>query len=70
MNIAEHVALELKLPVGVFSLEMSAESLVLRMMCSAARVNLRSIRDGFMVESDFSEITDGGGSFVRIEIVH
>ena len=34
MNIAEHVALDLKLPVGVFSLEMSAESLVLRMLCS------------------------------------
>ncbi|MGA2871298.1 MAG: DnaB-like helicase N-terminal domain-containing protein, partial [Verrucomicrobiota bacterium] len=39
MNIAEHVALEAKVPVGVFSLEMSAESLVLRMMCSLARVN-------------------------------
>src|SRR5580698_7820805 len=34
MNIAEHIALEAKLPVGVFSLEMSAESLILRMMCS------------------------------------
>ncbi len=61
MNIAEHVALELKLPVGVFSLEMSAESLVLRMMCSIARVNLRSIRDGFMSESDFPKLTTAAG---------
>jgi replicative DNA helicase len=61
MNIAEHVALELKLPVGVFSLEMSAESLVLRMMCSLARVNLRSIRDGFMSESDFPKLTSAAG---------
>jgi replicative DNA helicase len=61
MNIAEHVALELKLPVGVFSLEMSASSLVLRMMCSLARVNLRSIREGFMSESDFPKLTSAAG---------
>jgi replicative DNA helicase len=61
MNIAEHVALELKLPVGVFSLEMSAASLVLRMMCSLARVNLRSIREGFMSESDFPKLTNAAG---------
>jgi replicative DNA helicase len=61
MNIAEHVALELKLPVGVFSLEMSSASLVLRMMCSLARVNLRSIREGFMSESDFPKLTTAAG---------
>ncbi len=61
MNIAEHVALELKHPVGVFSLEMSSASLVLRMMCSLARVNLRSIREGFMSESDFPKLTSAAG---------
>lgn len=61
MNIAEHVALELKLPVGVFSLEMSSASLILRMMCSLARVNLRSIREGFMSESDFPKLTNAAG---------
>lgn len=61
MNIAEHVALEAKVPVGVFSLEMSAESLVLRMMCSTARVNLRQIRDGFMTESDFPKLMTAAG---------
>jgi replicative DNA helicase len=61
MNIAEHVALEMKLPVGVFSLEMSAGSLVLRMMCSLARVNLRSIREGFMSEADFPKLTNAAG---------
>jgi replicative DNA helicase len=61
MNIAEHVALELKLPVAVFSLEMSAESLVLRMMCSLARVNLRAIRDGFMSEADFPKLNSAAG---------
>ena len=53
MNIVEHVVLEEKLPAAVFSLEMSAEALVLRMMCSLERVNLRSIREGFMSEADF-----------------
>jgi replicative DNA helicase len=61
MNIVEHVVLEQKLPVAVFSLEMSAESLMLRMMCSIARVNLRSIREGFMSESDFPKLTSAAG---------
>ena len=56
MNIAEHVAIELGLPVGVFSLEMSAESLVMRMQCSLARVDLRSVRDGFLTEADFPRL--------------
>jgi replicative DNA helicase len=61
MNIAEHVALEQKLPVGVFSLEMTAESLVLRMLCSRARVNVRNVRDGFLAERDFPRITGAAG---------
>jgi replicative DNA helicase len=61
MNIAEHVALELKQPVGVFSLEMTADSLVLRMLCSRARVNLRKIRDGFLAERDFPKLTGTAG---------
>ena len=61
MNIVEHVVLEQKLPAAVFSLEMSAEALVLRMMCSVARVNLRSIREGFMSESDFPKLTSAAG---------
>lgn len=61
MNIAEHVAVEQKLPVGVFSLEMTAESLVLRMLCSRSRVNLRNIRDGFLAERDFPKLTGAAG---------
>ncbi|PAW74887.1 MAG: replicative DNA helicase [Pedosphaera sp. Tous-C6FEB] len=61
MNIAEHVAMDAKLPVGVFSLEMSADSLVLRMLCSRAHVNLRDIREGFMAERDFPKLTNVAG---------
>src|SRR5438876_9879114 len=61
MNIAEHVAIDLKLPVGVFSLEMTSESLVLRMLCSRSRVNLRNVRDGFLAERDFPKLTGSAG---------
>ena len=50
MNIAEHVAIDLKQAVGVFSLEMTSDSLVLRMLCSRSRVNLRSVREGFLAD--------------------
>ena len=70
MNVAEHVALEDKLPVAVFSLEMSAEALVLRMLCSIARVNLRSIREGFMSESDFPKLHERDGPAVKRAAVH
>jgi len=61
MNIAEHVAVEEKLPVGVFSLEMTSESLVMRMLCSRARVNLRNVREGFLAERDFAPLTNAAG---------
>jgi replicative DNA helicase len=61
MNVAESVALDQKLPVGVFSLEMSSESLVLRMLCSRARVNMRNVREGFLAERDFPKITSAAG---------
>lgn len=61
LNIAEHVALEQKLPVGIFSLEMTAEALVLRILCSRARMNLQDIRSGFLVERDFPKITTAAG---------
>ena len=65
MNIAEHVSLDLKLPVGVFSLEMTADSLVLRMLCSRSRVNLRSVRDGFLAERDFPKLTGAAGKLAN-----
>lgn len=61
MNIAEHIAIDLRQPVGVFSLEMTAESLVLRMMCSRAEVNLRDVREGFLAERDFPRLTQAAG---------
>src|SRR5579859_7145188 len=61
MNIAEYAAIEQKLPVGVFSLEMTSDSLVMRMLCSQARVNLRNVREGFLAERDFPKLTGAAG---------
>jgi len=69
MNIAEHVALDLGLPVGVFSLEMSAQSLIMRMLCSLARVNMRSIRDGFMSEADFPKLMTASGRLASAKLL-
>lgn len=69
MNIAEHVACELKVPVGVFSLEMTADSLVTRMICSRARVNLRNVRDGFLCERDFPKITTAASRIAGAPLV-
>jgi replicative DNA helicase len=65
MNIAEHVALDNNIPVGVFSLEMTADSLVLRMLCSRSRVNLRNVRDGFLAERDFPKLTASAGKLAN-----
>lgn len=61
MNIAENVALDQRLPVAVFSLEMTTEALTLRMLCSRARVNLRSLREGFFTDRDFPKLSSAAG---------
>lgn len=69
MNMAEHVVLEQGLPVGVFSLEMTAESLIMRMLCSRARVNLRDVREGFLDERDFMKLTGAAGKLSKCPLV-
>src|SRR2546426_10713443 len=68
MNIAEHAAIQLKLPVAIFSLEMSAQQLVQRMLCSRARVNLAKTRDGFLAESDFPKLTNAASKLAEAKI--
>jgi replicative DNA helicase len=65
MNMVEHMAIDQRLPVGVFSLEMTAESLVLRMLCSRSRVNLRNVREGFLAERDFPKLTGAAGKLAN-----
>jgi replicative DNA helicase len=57
MNIAEHVAMDVGKPVAVFSLEMSSQQLVQRLLCSRAKVDLQKVRNGFLSERDFPNLT-------------
>jgi replicative DNA helicase len=68
MNIAEHVAVQEKLPIGVFSLEMSSQQLVQRLLCSRARVNLQKVRDGFLAERDFPSLTAAASKLAEAKI--
>ena len=68
MNIAEHVAINAKHPVAIFSLEMSSQQLVQRLLCSRARVNLQKIRDGFLSERDFPNLTNAASKLADSEI--
>jgi replicative DNA helicase len=65
MNIVEHVVINERLPVAVFSLEMTAESLVTRLLCSLAKVNMKSIRDGFLTDPDFRRLTGAAGKLSK-----
>ncbi|MGA2719788.1 MAG: replicative DNA helicase [Candidatus Acidiferrales bacterium] len=57
LNIASNIALRHKLPVAIFSLEMSKESLLLRMLASEARVDAHKFRTGHMNRDDWGKIT-------------
>ena len=52
LNIAQHVALKLKQTVAIFSLEMSKESLLTRMLCAAARVDSQKFRAGYLSQDE------------------
>jgi replicative DNA helicase len=57
MNIAEHVAIHEKKPVAIFSLEMSREELMLRLLCSQARVDMHKVRRGFLEKKYWNTLT-------------
>src|SRR5690348_8667772 len=52
LNIAQHVALRLKQTVAIFSLEMSKESLLTRMVCATARVDSQKFRAGYLSQEE------------------
>ncbi len=60
-SIAEHVGVAEKIPLVIFSLEMSKEQLVQRMLCSHARVNAHNVRTGFLSQSDWPRLTNAAG---------
>jgi len=64
-DIANHVAVNLEKPVGIFSLEMSGKSIVTRMLASRARVDLHKIRRHGLTERDYSNISIAAGKLSK-----
>lgn len=61
LNIAEHAALHGKVPVAIFSLEMSKEQLVNRMLCSEALVDSQKVKTGMLDDDDWQKIARSVG---------
>jgi replicative DNA helicase len=61
LNIAQHAAVQERVPVAIFSLEMSKEQLVQRMLCSVAKVDSHKLRTGFLSDADWPRLTTGAG---------
>ena len=59
LNVAQHAALKLKQTVAVFSLEMSKESLLTRMLCAAARVDSQRFRAGYLTQEERRKLHQG-----------
>ena len=61
LNIAQHAAIEAQVPIAFFSLEMSKESLVQRMLTSEARVDAQRLRKGMLRDDDFPRLARAAG---------
>jgi replicative DNA helicase len=61
LNVAQSAAIEHKVPVAIFSLEMSKEQLVQRLLCAEARVDQQRLRGGRLSASDYQRIAAAGG---------
>lgn len=59
VQLAQYVALNEKLPVAIFSLEMSAEQLVTRMICSESKVDAHKLRVGHLQSEDWQRVGEG-----------
>lgn len=68
LSIAQYAAIEKRETVAIFSLEMSKEQLVLRMLCSEARVDAHKLRSGFLGRTDWPKLTSAAGRLAEAPI--
>ena len=61
LNMAEHVALDAGLPVGIFSMEMSAAQLAMRLLGAIGKLDQHKLRTGRLAEDDWRRLTDAVG---------
>ena len=67
-NIAQYVAGEYRVPVGLFSLEMSQQQLAMRMLAADANVEFNKLRTGFLSENDWPKLTISAGRLSECSI--
>jgi replicative DNA helicase len=68
LNMAQHVATRLGKTVAIFSLEMSNESLLTRMLCASARVDSRRFRVGYLQQEERNRLTQALNELVQAPI--
>ena len=68
LNIATHAAVRAKVPVAIFSLEMSKEQLVNRILCSESMVDSNKVRTGKLEEDDWGKLAASIGPLSESEI--
>ncbi len=61
LNIAQHAAMVDGIPVAIFSLEMSRDLLVLRMLCAESKVDSSRVRTGRISDDDYARLARGAG---------
>ena len=61
LNVAQTVAIELGIPVGIFSLEMSKEQLVQRLLCAEGRVDAQRLRRGRLEPDEMQQLARAAG---------
>jgi len=68
LSIAEYAGVTAKVPLALFSLEMSKEQLVQRMLCSHAKVDANKVRTGYLAVSDWPRLTAAAGKLSEAPI--
>ena len=68
VSIGEYAAVEKNIPIAIFSLEMSKEQLVQRMLCSQAQVDAHKVRTGFLSPADWPHLTKAAGRLSSVPI--
>ena len=68
LNIARNVAVESKIPVGFFSLEMSNRQLALRLLCAEARVDAHGVRTGKLDDKEWQKLSMSAGALTEAPI--
>jgi replicative DNA helicase len=68
LNVAAFAAIKNNIPTAIFSLEMAGESLVQRLLCSEAEVNLRDLRRGRLSNQDWVNLATAAGNLDKAPI--